>query len=280
MGSGGRRDQSAQDVSSTEGASESTATTGAPTIRYALDDEAIATITFDRQEKRNAFDNAMAASALNCFDRAEREHARVVVLRATPGVQVWCAGHDLSELHPGALDSENPMLRLFDRIQSTPIPVIAMVEGSVYAGGLILLLCADIVIAAPNADVAITSNRLGIPLAPEIYALWLRVMGIHKAKELLFTAATIQPREAYVAGLYNRVVDQDQLENETYRVAQSILSCAPEAVANSKFQLNLLAAQLAWTDQQRAQVEARNSDLLRSPQLQERVAALLASLGK
>jgi methylmalonyl-CoA decarboxylase len=78
------------------------------TINYAIDENAIATITLNRDEKRNAFNHEMAERFLQNLERAERENARVVVMRANPGVKVWCAGHDLSELDPGALDAQNP----------------------------------------------------------------------------------------------------------------------------------------------------------------------------
>lgn len=250
------------------------------TINYAIDENAIATITLNRDEKRNALSSEMARGVLQSLERAENELARVVVLRANTGVKVWCAGHDLSELDPEALAAENPTLEVCERIRTTPLPVIAMVEGSVYAGGLIILLCADIVVAAKNSQVAITSNKLGIPLPPELYAFWLRVMGIHKAKELLFTAAAISPEDAYNAGLYNHVVEIDQLERTTHQIANRILACTAEGVANTKFQLNLIAKQSSLTGDERISIEERNAKILDSPGTRERISALLASLGR
>ena len=249
-----------------------------PGIQYDMDDRGLATITLNRDEKRNAISLEMAEALLNAFERAHQDHGRLIVVRANSGVQVWCAGHDLRELDPERLDASNPMLRVFEAIQSIPLPVIAMVEGRVYAAGLILLLCADIVIAADNAYIAITSNRIGIPLAPEIYSVWLRVMGIHKAKELLFTASEVSPEDAYAAGLYNHVVQPAQLQQKTLDVAQRILECAPEALANAKFQLNLLARQTGLSAESQAEILARNSQLLGSPAVRARISALLESL--
>ena len=250
----------------------------AATIKYEVDENAIATITLNRDEKRNALSNAMAKEILRGLDRAEQEHARVVVIRANAGANVWCAGHDLNELDPKALAAENATLEVCRKIQSTPLPVIAMVEGSVHAGGLIILLCADIVIAARNAHVAITANKLGIPLPPEFYAFWLRVMGLHKAKELLFTASSISPEDAYHAGLYNHVVDNYQLERATNQIARKILDCNAESVANTKFQLNLIASQASLTEEESSGIQTRNAELLDSPRTQARITALLASL--
>ncbi|MFC1758216.1 enoyl-CoA hydratase-related protein [Planctomycetota bacterium] len=249
-------------------------------IKYSMQGDAIAIITLDRDEKRNALSTEMAKVLLRSFDRAENEQARVIVLRANDRVKVWCAGHDLSELDLESLETDNTTLEVCAKIQATPLPVIAMVEGGVYAGGLIMLLCADIVVASPTARVAITSSKLGIPLAPELYAFWLRVMGLHKAKELLFTAATISPEDAYNAGLFNHVVPADQLEQVTLSIARKILDCDSAGVANAKFQLNLIATQSSLDEQQRGHIQDRNAELISNPALRQRVSAFLKSLGR
>lgn len=140
------------------------------------------------------------------------------------------------------------------------------------------MLSADIVIATENAGVSIASNRLGIPLSADLHAYWLRVMGIHKAKELLFTAATIPAEDAYHAGLYNHVVAVEQLESATLEVAQRISECSPAAVADTKRQLNLIARQSALNDDERAGIAQGSSDVLNSSDTRDRVSALLASL--
>jgi methylmalonyl-CoA decarboxylase len=250
------------------------------TVRYALVDELVVMITFDRDEKRNALSTEMAAELLRCLDRAVDEQARVIVLRANAGAKVWCAGHDLSELEPASLPVDNPTLAVARKIQSVPLPVMAMVDGGVYGGGLIMLLSADIVIASDRSEVAITSNKLGIPLSPDLYAYWMRIMGIHKAKELLFTASTITAKDAYHAGLYNQVVEPKQLEQVTLELANKIIECSPEAVANAKYQLNLIARQTTLSDEQQAEIDRRNSEILRSRDTADRIAAILSSLGR
>ncbi len=72
-------------------------------------------ITFDRDEKLNAFNAAMTAEVAAHLERAQQAGARVVVLRANPGVRVWCAGRDLSELSPGADPADDPMLNCSSR---------------------------------------------------------------------------------------------------------------------------------------------------------------------
>lgn len=250
------------------------------TTTYAHDEHAIATITLNRDEKRNAISQRMAEEILQSLDRSEAEQARVVILRANPSVKVWCAGHDLSELDPQDLDGANPTLQICRKLQTTPLPVIAMVEGSVYAGGLMMLLSADLAVAAENTRVTMTANKLGIPLAPDFYAYWLRVMGIHKTKELLFTAAAISATDAYHAGLFNHVVPRDQLERTTREIARKILDCTAEGVANTKLQLNLLATQTSLSEEHQAHIRQRHAEIVDSPQTRQRISALLARLSQ
>lgn len=249
-----------------------------PLIKYAVSHDRVATITLNRDDKRNAINRDMARQILDGLAKAESDAVRLVILRANRNAKVWCAGSDLAELDPQVLQTENPTLDIVARIQSSSFPVLAMVEGGVYAGGLLILIGADIVVAARNARVAITSNKLGIPLEPELYAYWLRVMGIHKAKELLFTAEPISADDAYHAGLYNHVVDKDQLEATAETIARSILDCNPEVVANTKHQLNLIAMQSALSDEAHQDIKKRNEQILNSTHTQQRIEELLASL--
>jgi len=248
------------------------------TVKFHTDDSGIATITLDRDDARNAISNAMAAEILRLLGEAEASGARAIVLRANPGVSVWCAGHDLADLDPAALETENLTLKICRKIQASPLPVIAMVEGRVFGGGVLLLLCADMVVAAPSASVAFTAAKLGIPLEPHWYAFWLGVMGLHKTKEMLLTAAPLSAEDAHAAGLYNRLVTSEQLEPTVRAMAEQVAGCSAEAVANIKGTLNAIAGQLALSDEQRGGIERNNAHLLRSPDVKTRIAALLKSL--
>ena len=241
--------------------------------------DGIAVITFDRDDKLNAFNTAMTAEVNDHIDAAVAGGARVIVLRANPGVRVWCAGRDLSELRPGADPADDPMLKLFAKITAAPVPVINLVEGAVYGGGLMLVMVADIVIAATTTTVAMTANKLGIPLPTETYVYWLHVMGIHKVKELLFTAGNLSAQDAYIAGIFNHVVEPDDLETYTLHViARRILDCSADGIANAKHQLNLLARRYDLTDADRAAIEDHRRALLDGEDFRTRLARLLAQV--
>ena len=249
-----------------------------PHTHFDIDERRVSTITLDRDQKRNALSNELASELIGSIQRAVQEQSRVVILRANSGAKVWCAGHDLAELDPQDLHVENLTLKLADEMRAARCPVIAMVEGSVYAGGFILLLSADLVIAAPNASVAITSNKIGIPLPATLYAYWLRTMGMHKAKEMLFTAATISAQDAWQAGLYNHVVEADQLESFTDELVEKMLKSSPSEIANSKQQLNLIARQPGLSPAELQEIDAANDEILSSEDTQQRIRDLLLSL--
>jgi methylmalonyl-CoA decarboxylase len=238
--------------------------------------EAVATITMDRDYKRNAFNEEMTGEIKAHIDSACASGARVIVLRANPGVSVWCAGHDLSDFKQGADLADDPMKYLCDHIQDVPVPVISMVEGAVYAGGLILNLAADIAIAAENVTVTMTANKMGIPFPASFYAYWLRVCGIHKAKELLFTAAPVSAQDAYTAGIFNHVVPLGDLEGFTAEIAGQIVACVPQGIANSKLQLNLIARSLGLSREELEVIQADRRRIIEGKELQSRIDALLA----
>jgi methylmalonyl-CoA decarboxylase len=246
-------------------------------IKYNVKND-IATITMNRDEKRNALNDAMSNYIIDCINAAQKEKVRVIVLRANPGVAVWCSGHDLADM-PADIDfSDNPLKSLLDRIEDVPIPVISMVEGAVYAGGVLMAIYSDIVVAADNANVVITGNKIDIPLPTNIYAYWLKVSCLHKIKELLYTASAITARDAYIAGIYNHVVERSKLETFTYDIARKIIACSPKGVADSKLQLNTLSRAMGLSAEDIEKIEQHRQSLISSPDFKKRIDMLLASI--
>ncbi len=243
-------------------------------VKFDLVDE-VATITLDRDQKRNAFNQQMSEEVIACLERSQQGKARAIVIRANSGVKIWSAGHDLSELTAEDPTRSDPMFQLFDRVQTTPLPVIALVEGDVYAGALELIVVCDLAIASEQSRIAMTANKMGLPFSPEIYHYWSYVLGIHKIKELFFTAATIDARDAYIAGIFNQIVAPEQLDATVAAIIEKIKQCAPEGIANTKMQINTLSNSLPLSESQRAEIERSRQALLASPEFLQRVQALL-----
>ncbi|MDZ7615538.1 MAG: enoyl-CoA hydratase-related protein, partial [Patescibacteria group bacterium] len=208
--------------------------------------------------------------------------ARVILLRAQPEASVWCAGHDLGELRQGAdpCDLTSPLFRLVEKIQNVPAPVIAVLEGDAYAGGVLLLMAADLVVATKSVQLVMTGNRIGVPFPPAIYRYWLSVFGLHRVKELFLTARPMPARDAHSAGIINRVCRSDQLESTVAELTTSILACSPEGIADTKRQLNLLASQTGLSQAEQAIIDSARRHIYESDTFATRLAAYRAGVEK
>lgn len=236
----------------------------------------ISTITFNRNDKRNAFNKDMCGTIIEYINKAQDDQASLIVLRATKHASVWSAGHDLSELKAGEDFTKDPLQKMFDAIVSSPLPVISMVEGNVFAGGFLLLLFSDMVIASSESSVAMTANKMGVPFATPYYSYCLKTIGLHKTKELFFTASSISAHNAQVCGIFNHVMPKDCLEWFVYDIlAPRIIACVPEGIANSKLQLNTLAMGYFVEEEEKQKIDNSCNLLMHAPQLQMKINALL-----
>ncbi len=127
---------------------------------------AAGTITLDHESRRNALCRAMIEELISALEGMRAAGVRSVILRARAGAAVWSAGHDVSELPAHGRDPlayDDPLRRVVRAIESTPVPVIALVEGSVWGGACEVVFTCDIVIAAPSATFTFTPAKLGVP---------------------------------------------------------------------------------------------------------------------
>ncbi|HJO92441.1 MAG TPA: enoyl-CoA hydratase-related protein [Victivallales bacterium] len=231
-------------------------------------------ITFDRDNKRNALNNEMSNDIITAIEEAENEEVKVIVIQAAQNAKVFSAGYDLSELNTIEDLYKGSIFKLFHKIRDTEIPVIAKVDGAVYAGALHLLMVCDIVLATNFSSVSMTLNRMGIPLDIENYKYWLDVMGIHKVKELFFTALPIDATDAYIAGIFN---DVDSLENINLKlntIIDGILHCSFQGIANSKMQINKIADSMVIDNKTTAFLEKTKSKIMKSKELIQNIRNL------
>lgn len=213
-----------------------------PLILSALEDST-GTVTLNHNEKLNCFNRELISEAIAALDRFEQAKAKVVVLRATPGANVWSAGHDINELPLGGDDPLGysiPFEELLRRVISFPAPVIAMIEGSVWGGACDLALSCDILVGTTTASFTMTPAKLGIPYNASGLNHFVRVMGLHKVKEMLFTAQPVPPEDALRVGVLNHLVSPENLETFTYALAARIKNNSPLAIRVIKEQLRLL----------------------------------------
>ncbi len=201
-------------------------------------------VTLNRDHKRNAFSQEMSESLIELCQQIDYQQDRILVIRAHENAKVWCAGHDLSVFDQleSFLDN-NPMLALFDALMSCPIPIMNLITGDVYAGGLCLAICADFNLARSHIKVGMPLNKMGLPLNERIYGQFIHTIGLMKTKQLLLTGQPIYGESVLEQlGLFTAVfADQQALEEYAYQLIEGVKSCSPMGIRNSKLELNALA---------------------------------------
>ena len=204
----------------------------------------VGVITLDDQQKRNAIAARMASSVVAALESLRAQDMRAIVLRAAPGMNVWSAGHDIDELPRGGRDPlgyNDPLEGLLRAVRSYPMPVIAMVHGSVWGGALDLVLSCDLVIADETASFAITPANLGLPYNITGLLHFLGRLPVNLIKEMFFTAAPLDARKARECLIVNHLVASDRLESFTLELAATMATKSPLAIAVIKEQLRVLS---------------------------------------
>lgn len=198
--------------------------------------EGIATLTINRPEVLNALDDGVKAALDEALAAVERDPGVGAVILTGAGDRAFVSGADIR-----ALAAKGPEHRLahglaetFWTLEHLPQPTIAAVNGYALGGGCELALACDLRIASERARFGQPEVNLGIlPGAGGTQRL-SRLVGVGKAKELIFTGAIIDAAEAKTIGLVNAVVPPGELLSRARAMAQLILSKGPLAVRLAK----------------------------------------------
>ncbi|MFN3808192.1 enoyl-CoA hydratase/isomerase family protein [Asticcacaulis sp.] len=208
-----------------------------PTLKLDLSANGIARLTLNRPERHNAFDEAMIGDLTGVFTTlGANPLVRVVVLNGAG--ESFCAGGDLNWMQRAAQKSaaENAqdalaLARMLHAINVCPKPVIALIQGACFGGGVGLVAACDIVIAAPDARFGLTEVRLGlIPAA--ISPFVLAKMGTSAARRYFLTGERFSAEEARRLGLVHEV--KAGLDAAAAPLIDALLASGPEAVADAK----------------------------------------------
>lgn len=202
----------------------------------------IATITLNRPEAMNSMNKDLVDELIAALTQAKDDpQARVVVL--TGAGKAFCAGGDLFYL--ASLSEPIAAHRFIAQagqiiglIMGMEKPVIAMVNGVAAGAGFNIAMACDIVIAAKSVKFAQSFAKVG--LVPDCGGFYLlpRVVGVHKAKELMFTADLIDAATALQLGVLNQVVEDAELAATVDKLAGRLAAGAPIALAFIKKMVN------------------------------------------
>ncbi len=237
---------------------------------------AIGTITLNHEAKRNALSEILVGEVVAALAEFSRQEVRCAVLRAAPGVKVWSAGHDVSELPEGGLDPlgwRDPLRHLIRELENFPAPVIAMIEGSVWGGACETVLACDLIVATPEATFAATPARHSVPYNVSGLLTFLNAAHIHIAKEMLFTAQPIPAGRLERMGIINHVAPAHEIEEFTYAMARTIARNAPLSISVMKEQLRILAAAHTMSPQDFERIQGLRRVVYNSRDYSEGIAA-------
>ncbi len=194
----------------------------------------IATITLNRPDKLNAFDDEMFSAWVDALEHC-RTSDEVNVVVITGAGRAFCAGGDVGTFKDRAAATPADIKRQFaedrqrlpKKFAEIDKPIIAAINGHAYSGGLDIALMCDLRFAAESAKLAETYARMG--LLPGVGGAWYlpRLIGAARALEMFWTTEPLSAREAERIGLVNRVFPDDQLMAGTYAVARKIADGAP-----------------------------------------------------
>jgi enoyl-CoA hydratase len=222
-------------------------------------DGAIARVTLNRPEYRNAQNSAMTYALDDAFYRAAADDEVKVVILSGAGKH-FSAGHDIGTPgrdvdssfdrraglwwdHVGKLGGESRYAReqevylgMCRRWRELPKPVIAQVHGACIAGGLMLAWICDLIVASDDAFFADPVVRMGIPGVEYFAHPW--VMGARQAKEFLFVGERVEAQRALQLGMVNRVVPREQLAAEVDALAAKIATMPRLGLALTKKAVN------------------------------------------
>lgn len=215
-----------------------------PLIETAFTDQ-VGTIVLSNPAKRNVLNEALIEEITGSLADLRGRAARAVVLRAPPGCKVWSAGHDISELPNAKRDllGWGDALRVLVRaIQSTPCPVLCLLEGGVWGGACEVAMACDMLIATPDTTFAITPAKLGIPYNLSGLLTLINTVPLAVAKEMLFTGQPIPATQALNLGIINYIKPPEGIDAFVYGLARHIVANAPLSIAVMKEELCLLAS--------------------------------------
>jgi enoyl-CoA hydratase len=202
----------------------------------------VGTLTINRPQAMNALNEYVLGELIVfCKDMAQNKDVRALIITGA-GDKAFVAGADIKAMQgmtpEDALEFSIAAQTAFNAIEALPFPVIAAVNGFALGGGCELALACDIILASQKAKFGLPEVTLGLlPCFGGTQRL-PRAVGLYKAKEMIFSGEFYSAEACKEAGFVNRVIAPEELLNEANKLAATIASRGPVAVAKAKESLN------------------------------------------
>ncbi len=240
---------------------------------------AIATLTFNRPDARNAMTWEMYDALVAACDRVDADAGlKLLVLRGAGG-KAFVAGTDIGQFQsfgaPGdGVRYEARLDAVLDRLERVTKPTIAAVQGVAVGGGCAIALSCDLRVATPESSFGVPIARtLGNTLSAATCGRMLALLGPSRFKELMFTGRLVTAPELHAAGVVNRLADASAFDRVVSDLANEIAANAPLTLRSIKeMTRRLIAKQRLSSDEERDLIELCYT----SEDFREGVAAFLA----
>lgn len=210
-------------------------------LRYEKED-AICVITLHRPDARNALNEQVRAELYQALEEANKDsEVKGVIL--TGGPEVFCGGADIKSMAPATPTEMFFQLqttrRIVEYMESMPKPVIAAISGYALGGGCEITLGCDLRVASETAVLGQPEIRLGIIPGGGGTQRLSRLVGLSRAKDLIFSGKILNAQEALEIGLVDEVVPVDDLLETAKKKMKSYIRHGAVALATAKAALNL-----------------------------------------
>lgn len=213
-------------------------------LEFSADDKnQIAIISFNRPRFKNALGKQLLSElkqAIHDIRFSEQgKDVRAVILRSKVD-GIFCAGADLKERAEMTQKETEAFVydlrSTFSQVEDLPVPTIACISGAALGGGLELALACDMRVAERNAKCVLGLSETSLAIIPGAGGTQRlpRIVGIAKAKQLIFTAQRLTPDEAHSIGLLNECVEEGKAYEKSLEIARKILPNGPIAVKVAK----------------------------------------------
>lgn len=203
-------------------------------LKMETGDDRIAVLTINRPDKLNALNSEVLNELNEVFVELKRNKNVHGVIITGAGDKAFAAGADISEL--SGLDSESGKKTslkgqgVFDKIESFPKPVLALVNGFALGGGAELAMACHLRVATENAVFGLPEVSLGLIPGYGGTQRLPELVGRGKAMEMILTGDRISAKEAEKSGLVNKMVTKENAVEEARKLLMSILKNSPKAI--------------------------------------------------
>ncbi len=242
-------------------------------------DGPIATVVFNRPKTRNAISYAMWVEIARVTEGLVKdESVRGIVYRGA-GTVAFASGADISEFQEQRKDAESSQrygeatAAAYAAIRECPKPTVAMIYGFCMGGAMGIAMGCDLRFAAEGSKYGIPAAKLSIVYPPEAIGQLVDLVGPAYAKDILYSARTVDDRGALAMGFIQRLLPADELERYTYDYLRKVADNAPLSVRGAK--VTIESSLLGLTDERRRKLKELTVEATESEDYKEGTRAFL-----